>query len=130
MSHLSPSLNQQFGLLILISRLLVGILIAVIVAVNGTHSCSICIPIVVGEHTCIRGYCVRIQVLVGVRVSLDWRVAIVTSPREANRRKQEHHDYDSIHSVSSSEVTSGRLARRGSSSNLPRSKLRLPEYGV
>ena len=89
--------EAKIALLIFVGWLLVRILIAV--TVDGTHTRSVLIPIIVGDYTSIRRYSVSIQVLVGVCVCLDRRVATVASSRQSNRRKQACYNYDSIHSV-------------------------------
>jgi hypothetical protein len=79
---LSPWQQIRPVLPIPIASLLIASLIAV-VAINRTNTRCVFIPIVVGDDTYICWCSISIQVLVGVDVSLDWRVA-VASPSEAN----------------------------------------------
>jgi hypothetical protein len=85
---LSPcrQIRELVQLLICIASLLIGSLITVI-TVNRTNTRCVFIPIVISDNTYICWCSVRVQVLVGVDVSLNWSVAVASSSK-ANYRQQ------------------------------------------
>lgn len=89
---LSPNLAANYSpnrvwLFVCVANLFVAGLIAV-VTVEGTNACRVFVPIVISDNTYIRRGSVRVQVLVGIRISLDRGVPAIAGSSESNYRHQ------------------------------------------
>jgi hypothetical protein len=74
--------SELSWLVITVARFALAILIAVGISVDGTDTCRVLIPIVIGDYAHIRRRGIGVQVLINIRVGFDyailWRSVLIS----------------------------------------------------